>query len=278
MYAIIREKGKSGTDGSAPEKKKELKMTRQEIMEIALKQAAADCSCEPADFRWAENVIVESKASPDASRYMKVPHICALFTFGNNVVAACRKDLIPEITAFVNGAEKIHRCFETPYLYKLNDILAKVDAQAAWMHTCFLPDPERIYGADLHCAYETRLLHQEDFADLYVPEWGNALCSDRKQLDMLGVGAYDGGKLIGLAGCSADCPEMWQIGIDVLPEYRRQGIASVLTNRLARAIFDAGKVPFYAAAWANTRSFRNGLKSGFLPSWSALTATEKETE
>ena len=89
---------------------------------------------------------------------------------------------------------------------------------------------------------------------------------------MLGVGAYDGDRLIGFAGCSADCPEMWQIGIDVLPEYRRKGIASALTNQLARAVFARGKVPFYAAAWSNIRSVRNAIRSGFKPAWTAMTA------
>ena len=38
-------------------------------------------------------------------------------------------------------------------------------------------------------------------------------------------------KLVGLAACSADCDNMWQIGVDVLPEYRRMGIASSLDSR-----------------------------------------------
>ena len=66
----------------------------------------------------------------------------------------------------------------------------------------------------------------------------------RKEFDVLGVGAYDGEKLIGLAGCSADCDMMWQIGIDVLPEYRNKGIASALTSRLALKVLERGKVPF----------------------------------
>ena len=56
----------------------------------------------------------------------------------------------------------------------------------------------------MNCQYELRVLEQTDFSELYLPEWSNALCSDRKQLDVLGVGAYDGDKLIGLSGCSAD--------------------------------------------------------------------------
>ena len=77
---------------------------------------------------------------------------------------------------------------------------------------------------------------------------------------------------MGLAGCSADCAHMWQIGIDVLPAYRRQGIAAALTNRIARETFARGKVPFYCAAWANVRSVRNALTSGFKPAWVELTA------
>jgi predicted GNAT family acetyltransferase len=65
---------------------------------------------------------------------------------------------------------------------------------------------------------------------------------------------------------------MRQIGIDVLPEYRRQGIASALTSRLAVGILERGKVPFYCAAWSNVRSVRNAIRSGFRPAWVEMTA------
>ncbi len=122
------------------------------------------------------------------------------------------------------------------------------------------------------CPYETRLLDKNDFSQLYTEQWSNALCEKRKELDILGVGAYDGNKLVGLAGCSADCESMWQIGIDVLPEYRRQGIASALTSRLAIETLKRDKVPFYCAAWSNIKSVRNALRSGFRPSWVEMTA------
>ena len=65
---------------------------------------------------------------------------------------------------------------------------------------------------------------------------------------------------------------MWQIGVDVLPEYRREGIASALTSRLALEILERGKVPFYCAAWCNVKSVRNAIKSGFRPAWVEMTA------
>ena len=90
------------------------------------------------------------------------------------------------------------------------------------------------------------------------------------------MGAYDHGRLIGLAGCSADCEAMYQIGIDVLPAYRRKGIAAALTSKLALEIIALGKVPFYCAAWSNLKSVRNAIKCGFRPAWVELTARNSE--
>ena len=92
----------------------------------------------------------------------------------------------------------------------------------------------------------------------------------------MGVGAYDNGKLIGLAGCSADCETMYQIGVDVLPEYRKKGVACALTSRLALEILALDKVPFYCAAWSNIKSVRNAIRSGFRPGWVAMTAKDTE--
>lgn len=136
----------------------------------------------------------------------------------------------------------------------------------------FLPDLEAL--KPLSCQFEIRVLEPEHFSEYYLPEWSNALCEKRKELDCLAVGAFDAGKLIGLAGGSADCDTMWQIGIDVLPEYRRLGIASSLTSRLAIEILDRGIVPFYCCAWSNVKSARNAIKSGFRPAWVQVTARE----
>ncbi len=247
-------------------------MNQKDILDIALQQSAEDCSCRPEDFLRSENVITEALSSPDARKDRPNPPLCRLVTFGSNVVAACRKDLIPGVTAYLESQSAPYRCFETPYIYELNKVLEKAGMRVYKAHSAFLPDIGAVFSAELSCPYETRVLHPEDFTDLYVPVWSNALCEARKELDMLGVGAYDGGKLIGLAGCSADGMEMWQIGIDVLPEYRRQGVASALTNRLAREIFECGKVPFYGAAWSNIRSLRNGYRCGFRPAWAELSA------
>ena len=268
---------KAGEKNADRDQRRMRHMTKQEILAAAMRQSAIDCCCAEEDFRRDTHIVVENKASEQTSKFLVSPNACRMISYGTNIVASCRQELIPEIEAFINRREKFYRCFEPLAIYELNHILQKAGEQIAWMHSYYLPDPDAVFSADLTCPYETKVMHPEDFTDLYGQGWDNALSRiERKELDMLGVGAYDGDRLIGLAACSADCVEMWQIGIDVLPEYRRKGVASTLTNRLARAIFECGKIPFYAAAWSNIRSIRNGFKSGFRPAWAAMEAEEIE--
>ncbi len=244
-------------------------MKQGDIWRIAMQQSAVDYNCDIKDFQRDEPVVVRSKEHPDARRYLKLPFDCSLCSYGNNVVAATNAALREPVMAYLRKYPAEH-CFETPNLHALDEILQPHGLKVCFMAEYFLPELELL--RELPCAYETRVLTQADFADLYKPEWANALCEKRRHLDVLGVGAYDNGRLIGLAGCSADCEDMWQIGIDVLPEYRRQGIASALTSKLALEILNRGKVPFYCAAWCNIKSVRNAIRCGFRPAWVELTA------
>lgn len=249
-------------------------MDNNMIMKIALEQSAYDCCCAPEDFLSVHNSVHVSKNSDRARRYLDLPHLCDLVSYGTNIVATGREDLLPEIAQCIDRMPAIENCFETPGLYLLNKILEKEGARICFMADYFLPDIDAVFQYDRLYAgsCDFRVMEVPEFAELYLPEWKNALCADRKHLDRLAVGAFDRGKLVGLAGCSADCDTMWQIGVDVLPEYRRHGIASALTNRLARETFERGLVPFYCAAWSNVKSVRNAIRSGFRPGWVEVTA------
>ena len=244
-------------------------MTHDDILRIARMQSAIDIGCSPDDFLRSEPVIVYSLPDDRARRYLTLPFSCQLVSYGSNIVASVQPELENDVRGYITRYPAYH-CFETPNLHALDDLLAPYGVQTCFMAEYFLPRPELI--PPISTPYETRILTQMDFAPLYLPEWSNALCRDRAQLDVLGVGAYDHCRLIALAGCSADCDDMWQIGIDVLPAYRGQGIATALVSRLAREILDRGKVPFYCAAWSNVRSVRTAIASGFRPAWVELTA------
>lgn len=243
--------------------------SRQQMLDIAKAQSALELGCVPADFDRDTPSLVTPVCDPRARRYLRQPFVCQLVSYGRGIVAAVRPDLQPAIAGYLHRWDAAH-CMETPALYDLNDRLAPAGLRVRYMAEYFLPDPAALHP--LPCACETAVLTQADFAGLYTDDWVNALCRDRAELDVLGVGAYEHGKLIGLAACSADCDDMWQIGVNVLPQARRRGIAAALTSRLALEILRRGKVPFYCCAWCNLTSARNAIRCGFRPAWAELTA------
>jgi GNAT superfamily N-acetyltransferase len=243
-------------------------MTNKEIWRIALQQSAIDMNCSPEDFSRTEYVITESRASDKARKYLPLPFACDMVSYGSNVVATIHPQFRSIVESFLTQYP-VSNAFETPHVRVLDDAFEPYDMGVCFMAEYFLPDMERIHP--IVCGYELKLLHPQDFQHLYTETWSNALCVARKPSDMLAVGAYDGEHLIGLAGCSADCESMWQIGVDVLPDYRCRGVASALTSRLALEVLDRGKVPFYCSAWCNIKSVRNAIRSGFKPAWVEVT-------
>ena len=245
--------------------------TQEQILKIALEQSAVDANCRSEDFLRDENVIVISQKTPGARKYLELPFSCQLISYGHNIVASVSEPYRALVSDYI-ARYPVEHCFETPNLHVLNDALEPEGLRVCFMAEYCLPELNCLIP--LNCPYPTSVMGPEDFRSLYVDAWSNALCEKRKELDVLGIGAYDGDMLVGFAACSADCEDMWQIGVDVLPEYRKRGIASALTSQLALEILRRGKVPFYCCAWSNIKSARNAVKSGFRPAWVELTAKD----
>lgn len=250
-----------------------MKMTNKDILQIAMEQSAADIGCKAEDFMSDKNITVPYKPAQNAKNYYEQPIESNFISYGNNVVAGVTDETQDVVKEYVSKY-KFYHCFETPNMHWLNEHLAPLGQTVCFMAEYYLPDLNRL--EKLSCGYDIRILEKDELGGLYLPEWSNALCADRKQFDMIAAGAYDGDKLIGLAGCSADAEKMWQIGVDVLPEYRRKGIASAITSDLAVEILERGKVPFYCTAWSNIRSVRNAVSSGLVPAWAEMTVKSSD--
>ena len=246
-------------------------MTQRELERIAREQSALHMGCEPSDFDRGENVFVQSRPHPQARKYLKLPLFADLCTYGGNVVASASGEGEEVAREYLRRWPAPCRAFETPQLLWLGDRVRSLGYMPCFLAEYFLPRLDRL--TERECPYPLRVLEADALALLPRDVWHNALSEDRPQLDVLGVGAFEGDRLVGLAACSADCDAMWQIGVDVLEPYRRQGVASAATSRLALEIVSRGKVPFYCSAWANLRSVKNALASGFAPAWCQMTVT-----
>lgn len=104
-----------------------------------------------------------------------------------------------------------------------------------------------------------------------------AICFSPTQPDVLAVAAvkeqgerFDQGCMAGMAGASQDGQYLWQIGIDVIPEFEGRGLGAYLVEHLKREIQSRGKIPFYGTSESHTVSQTVALKAGFVPAWTEL--------
>jgi len=248
------------------------KIDNQEILRIAMRQQAVDYNCEPEDFCSNENIVVISNENPKARAYLRLPFFCALTSFGNNIVASVNADIADFVSDYIKD-KKNEDCFAPPDIFTLNDELRKHGSQISFCAQRPLPDVNII--KPVSCEYELRRMHPDEYSELYgMPEWSTVTGSGkRKHLDRIAIGAYDGDKLIGLVGSEASCDSMWQIGIEVLPDYRRKSVAKALTAKITLEILSIGVVPFPGNRWANIRSLKTQLSCGFKPAWVEMTAS-----
>ena len=73
-----------------------------------------------------------------------------------------------------------------------------------------------------------------------------------------------------MSGVSEDGKNLWQIGIDVLPDYRGHGLATYLTETMKKKVLSLGHVPYYGTSESHSLSMDTAIRSGFLPAWAEV--------
>ena len=149
-----------------------------------MQQSAEDIGCLAEDFLSDDNRIVPFKLGENSKRYYKQPIACNFISYGNNVVAAVSEETKETVKEYISKF-KFYHCFETPNMRWLNERLEPLGLTVCFMAEYYLPDLNRL--TELPCEYELRILEKGQFDDLYCPQWPNALCSDKKHLDMLAI-------------------------------------------------------------------------------------------
>ena len=241
-------------------------MTGEALYAHIRRQLALELGCEPEDFLRGDTVITRPVLHEERRRFSEKPFFLQMVTFGDNAVISADERIHPWLRDWVRDKRGIW-LFEQDNFYALECELRRYGCRMFSTHHMFLPLAE-----PLPCRSDLRVrwLEREEIAPFYAgKEFPNAIC-DRfypERPDVLAVVALDGDRIIGMAGCSADTPELWQIGIDVLPPYRRLGGGTALVTLLRQEILRRGAIPYYGTRLSNLASWKIALSSGFRPAW-----------
>ena len=250
-------------------------LTKDGIERKFKEQLALELNCAPEDFSGEEIIITGPVLHENRRKFSDRPFFLQMATFGAGAVISADERLHPWLREWTKGKRGFW-LFEQHNYLELDRLLRGYGYKMALTHHMFTPTTEI---AAVETGFPVRWLEQGDIPPFYGrEEFSNALC-DRfrpERPDVLAVAALDGEEIMGMAGCSADTPELWQIGIDVLPRYRGRGIGKTLVALLRNEALRRGALPYYGTSLSNIASWRTALASGFLPAWVEAEAHKAE--
>ena len=97
--------------------------------------------------------------------------------------------------------------------------------------------------------------------------------------DMLAIAKYSElGEIIGMAGASRNSPDMWELGVNVLPEARRVGVGSELVRLVAAEVQRRGHLPYFNCCMSHIAAQRTALAAGLVPAFCEVRSRRLEYE
>ena len=228
-------------------------MNKQEMMSIVYNQLAIDYNCKPEDFN-KDGVIFTIAEKQTGRREMPfVTPRLEVITMGKSTIVNVSKNIMSYAKRKLEGKSS-YDILTSKIVYGVNPY--------------YLPDIENLKEIENN-SFQFELI-DKNIQSLYVNKYfHNALQYnvDSKRPEVLVAVAYDKNNLVGIACASADSKAMWQIGVDVLSNYRGNGIAVKLVNMLTIETINRGIVPYYTTDCANINSQKVAIKSGYIPAW-----------
>ena len=232
-----------------------MKLPHDKIIFEAKKQLAIDLNCTIDNFDREGFVFCEAKENPGRRPFPRGERHFEMYSMGKSVIVSATADILPYIQGQLHThTTNTNDAFNMPFVY------------GAGLY--FLPyNLSPLPFAD---GFTFESVEREDIPILYAFDgFKHAIQYDinHPRPDALAMTAKKDGKIVGIAGSSNDCEMLWQIGIDVLPEYQGKGLASILTGHLAIEIIKRGRIPYYGTALANVASQRVAHRAGFQIAW-----------
>lgn len=226
------------------------------MMDYVYRQLAIDYNCSPDDFLKDGLIFTEAKKNEGRRPFPFSTPSLQLIRMGSSVIICASDDILLHVREHFFG-KTCDEAFWSPLIHHTNPY--------------FLPDIDRIAPLDKPGGFEYEIVERDTMHRLYEADGfqHNALSYDINHLrpDMIATVVKHNNEIVGVAGASADCKTMWQIGVDVLSPYRGKGLAAILVNMLTLEILKKGYVPYYGTSDSNVMSMRVAVKAGYIPSW-----------
>lgn len=232
-------------------------MTNREMLTIVQSQLAIDLNCTVDDINGEKDsfVFVEAKDNPGRRPFPRREQYFEMLTMGRAIIVSATPARLKYAKEQLTGKSR-DEAFERPFIcgHSMN----------------YLPDLDNLKRLSTPKGFLYETVERNAISRLYkVKGFDNAIQHDlnhpvQNTLVML---AKQKDAIVAMASAGAWSSEMWGIGIDVLPEYRNNGLAPYLVNALTIEILRRDVVPVYATSSSNIASQKVAHRAGFMPVW-----------
>lgn len=179
-----------------------------------------------------------------------------IMAYRNSVVICTSHNISEKIKGMLRG-KSVDEIFEIPFVY------------GQTIH--YVPDCAYDYPFGKRTDYDFQLLFDENILSLQGLEgFGNSLEFDDqgKTPTRAACIVRENKKVIGVAGATpTEIADIWEIGVDVLDEYRNAGWGTRVVCNLTKELLERNIIPFYSASVTNIGSQSVAIRSGYLPVW-----------
>jgi len=242
-------------------------MTNKEITYILMQYFAKQILCDADDFLKNENIVILK--SDTSQQFFKM---CC---FGNSAVASVDKIMYDWCKSFLLMQEGF-RCFDGIQMIEISKKLFN-NGFSICCGQGMLPDlsykridKEINYDIKYYTKNELFALANDDLIQEI-----QSFTSIKKETEHLFI-AYDKERIIGVTPADKQDEKIYELGVEVLPEYRRFGIATALTTLATNELLNQNLIPYALTSWSNIRSRGVLQKCGYYPAWVVMDSLDLE--
>lgn len=233
-----------------------------------------DFACDASCFSRDEVHIDVARDVPGRRRRRPRPAELDLATMGRGVAVSCSPERLAWARATFGGMKR-DDVFSPLGVWLLHEYLTYEGQSLYGPHLNFVCANDALRMAAPSRGVAVDLVDLDGIADLFAePGFRFSFVYDPHGAHplVLATAARAKGHLVGLAAASADCEELWQVAVEIAPEWQGLGLAKALVSRLAAAVHDTGRLPFYATSMSNVRSVSVATSIGFRLAWVEMSA------
>ncbi|WP_312578683.1 GNAT family N-acetyltransferase [Clostridium sp.] len=241
--------------------------TKTEILSIAKKQLALDYNCQPLDFEKKGNTITENKLLNGRRIYGDDRFFLKIISIGGRAIIYADEKITPWLKDNILK-QNASWLFDYDRLRAIDNKLREFGHEIDEMSHFYLPDT---VTCDVRPITAVKWFEKQEILQFRGDSrFEQAFVFNDNYSDVLGVAAFDGDTIMGMAGISEDSKTLYQIGIDVLPEYRGKGIGTNLVALLKQEMLKRRKIPFYGTSVSHIISKNIAINAGFFPAWAEV--------